>query len=353
MLSTLRVSNFKSLGESVDLSPGELTALVGPNGSGKSNLVDVIRFVADALRDGLDSAIVARGGIRAVGRWSGGRPFDVAVEIDIEDGDQRGKYAIKLKSRNWGEDYQVVYERASWDGAETTHFSVDKGRWRGPDGLAPNIDDTSLVLPLAAADRRFRPLYERLRSAAVYAIFPDVLRSPQKHDPGTPMDEHGTNWATTLRDVLKHADRRAELLVALSRVVGDIDDVDVQSTGGFLIPRFRHALATETRRNKWFDAAQESDGTLRVAGILTALLQDPAPAILGVEEPELTIHPGALPLIYDYLVQAGERSQILVTTHSPDLLDLLDPSCIYSVERDEGVTKVRPMSSQQLHLIRE
>jgi predicted ATPase len=352
MLSRLRVSNFKSLGE-VDLRLGMLTALVGPNGSGKSNLADVVRFIADALRDGLDAAVISRGGMSGVGRWSGGRPYDMAIDLDLDDAGERGKYALKLKSHNWGKDYRVVYETARWSGAESGEFKVQGGRWEGPEGLAPEIDEMGLVLPLVAADRRFRRLYERLRSAAVYAIFPDVLRSPQKHDPSTPMEEHGANWATVMREILKDEGRRGELLVALDRIVGDIDGIDVQSTGGFLAPRFRHAQSSESKREKWLNVAQESDGTLRVAGILSALLQHPVPLFLGIEEPELTVHPGALPIIYDYLIQAAQRSQILITTHSPDLLDLLDAEAIYAVERRDGVTTARPMSGQQLHLVRE
>lgn len=355
MLSRLRVSNFKSLGEAVDLRLGPLTALVGPNGSGKSNLADVVRFVADALRDGLDAAVTSRGGMRGVGRWSGGRPFDVAIELDVHEGDAKGKYALKLASQSNGQRYRVVHETATWqmDDLGEFEFKVEDGRWSGPDGLAPEIDDISLVLPLVAADRRFRQLNERLRSAAVYALFPDVLRAPQKHDSSSPMEEHGANWATIMRSVLKDETSKADLLTALIKIVGDIEDVDVQSVGNFLVPRFKHTNSSGARRDKWFNAAQESDGTLRVTGILTALLQHPVPIFLGIEEPELTVHPGALPVIYDYLMQAAERSQILITTHSPELLDLLDADSIYAVERLDGVTRARSMSAQQRNLVRE
>lgn len=352
MLSRLRVSNFKSLGESVDLRLGTFTALVGANGSGKSNIADVPRFVAHALRDGLDVAMVSRGGMRGVGRRSGGRPFDVGIDVELRDRDEHGSYSLKLKSHG-GNDYRVAHEIGSWEGAHSGTFHVEGGRWSGPDGLAPEIDDASLVLPLIAADRRFRPLYDRLRSAAVYSVFPDVLRNPQRPDPATPMEEHGSNWATALRDIVKDAERRAELLAALRRVVGDVEDVKVQSAGAFLVPEFLHGEPSGMKRNRWFDAAQESDGTLRVAGILTALLQRPMPAFLGIEEPELTVHPGMLPLIYDYLAQAASQTQVLITTHSPDLLDLVDAESIVAVERVHGVTTARPMRSQQLHLIRE
>ena len=90
------------------------------------------------------------------------------------------------------------------------------------------------------------------------------------------------------------------LRVALATAVGDIEDVEVNSVGGYLSPRFRHSKPPDvaSRKLKWFDAAQESDGTLRLTGILTALLQEPTPGLLGIEEPELTVHPGALPVYH-------------------------------------------------------
>src|SRR5262249_28520444 len=121
---------------------------------------------------------------------------------------------------------------------------------------------------------------------------------------------------------------------------------------GFLVVQFRHAVAGKKGPAKWFSVGQESDGTLRVAGIITALLQEPPLTLVGIEEPELTVHPGALPLLYDYLRQAKRRSQIVITTHSPELLDLVDPAEVRVVTRANGVTGVSSMESRQLDAIR-
>ena len=122
------------------------------------------------------------------------------------------------------------------------------------------------------------------------------------------------------------------------------------SVGTFLVPVFRHGEVGQPKgkvRERWLSAAQESDGTLRMAGIITALLQEPPLTLIGIEEPELTVHPGALPLLYDFLVQASERSQVLITTHSPDLLSLLKPKEVRVVERHEGITTVTRMHESQ------
>ena len=108
-----------------------------------------------------------------------------------------------------------------------------------------------------------------------------------------------------------------------------------------------------TTAGKWFEAYQESDGTLRVAGIITALLQEPPVPVIAIEEPELTVHPGAIPLVADFLIQASRRSQVLVTTHSPELLDCVDASAVRVVSRSpERGTMVSPMSATQGEAVR-
>jgi hypothetical protein len=131
------------------------------------------------------------------------------------------------------------------------------------------------------------------------------------------MASGGENWASTLV-ALDRGAAGAELIAALDRLVGDLVDYDVVDVGGrYLIPRFRHRVDANEGPPRWLAAAQESDGTLRLAGILTALFQQPSPTLLGFEEPELAIHPGALPVLYDFLAEGSVRSQILLTTHSP------------------------------------
>lgn len=149
----------------------------------------------------------------------------------------------------------------------------------------------------------------------------------------------------------------AELKTALGQITGDIDDIRVRHVGGYLITEFRHGVMIKPKgksvRPKWFEAAQESDGTLRMAGIITALLQEPPLTLIGVEEPELTIHPGAIPLLYDYLKEASTKSQVLLTTHSPELLSLLDADDVRVVERRDGVTTVTMMDEPQREAVSE
>jgi predicted ATPase len=145
---------------------------------------------------------------------------------------------------------------------------------------------------------------------------------------------------------------RSDLVAVLSKLTGgDIVDLRVQAVAGYLALQFEHDQEPGARRAKWFDAAQESDGTLRVAGMITALLQAPRPSLIAIEEPELTVHPGALRLLYDYMHEAAEHGQVLLTTHSPDLLDLLETDSVRVVSRRDGATAVEPLDETQREVV--
>lgn len=350
MLRKLSVSNYRSIGDSISVRFGRLTALVGANGSGKSNVVDAIRFLADSMQMGLSGAITHRHGIRAVRRWSAGRPFNVSISIELGLPNGSGRYGFELRGDS-AEEYSIKSEVAEIvDGEDRVGFRVEDGAWKeGPSGLQPKIDKQSLALPVIAGDVRFKSLAQALEGMSIYTIFPDTLRSPQKYSPAKPMDRHGSNWASILRDQPRKT-WKPELVQALSKLTGDIEDIKVSLVASYLAVQFRHESDTKTK--KWFDAAQESDGTLRFAGIVTALLQEPPVPIIGIEEPELTVHPGAIPLLFDYLVQASKRSQVLITTHSPELLDLLDADDVRIVERRRGFTTVDAMASEQREIVR-
>lgn len=354
MIKRLRASNYRSLGKDIDLQLGPLAVLVGPNGSGKSNVVDVLSFVSDCMKIGLEGAITKRHGITAIRRWSAaGRPFNLDIHLETEGPEYSGGYSFTLRG-DQSADYQVKNESA-WvklDG-ENHNFEVSLGKFRGPEDLRPRIDPSNLVLPLFAGDERFRPLADELRRAVVYSIFPNALSEPQRYEPTTPMDEHGQNWISILKD-MDRTGWKSEFLEALFKLTGDILDLRVESAGGYLIAQFRHGDGKDNKkRAKWFDAIQESDGTLRFAGILTALLQDTTLPVIGIEEPELTIHPGALPLLHDFICQAADHSQVIVTTHSPELLDLFAPDQIHVVEKRNGETTVAPLEDGQKKAVRD
>jgi predicted ATPase len=111
-------------------------------------------------------------------------------------------------------------------------------------------------------------------------------------------------------------------------------------------------------RTVTFDAGSISDGTLRVLGMVTALVQQPTPSLILIEEPEATIHPGAMGTIQNLIQIGAERSQVIVTTHSPELLDAkwIEERHLRVVWWENGATFVYPLgagavSALQQHLM--
>ncbi len=342
MIEKLTIANYRSLDSTVSINPAKLSILVGPNGSGKSNLLDALSFVRDAITQGLPAAITHRGGIDSVRRRSQGRPFDVHIAIDITLSKGTAYYAFVITGDR-REEYKVKSEKAviSVDG-NIFQYQRDGSSWKGPEGIAPRIDEQSLALTALGGTKDFKPLVDFLSGITVYSVFPDTLRLPQRFDSYRPMKEHGENWVSVLRDLIKDPDAKEYLIKGLNKLTGDIEDVRVTSAAGHLIAEFKHH-SRSPKSKRWFDAAQQSDGTLRVAGLLTALAQQPPLPVIGIEEPELTVHPGVLPMLYDYIRQASEVSQIFLTTHSPIMLDVIDleRDAVFVVERADGKTNFR------------
>lgn len=356
MITEIEVSNYRSLGSGVRVKLGPMTALVGPNGAGKSNLADAFRFVAEALTIGLDASIAGRHGIDAVRRWSSGRPFNLSIRMNVQEQAFSGSFGFTLAGAS-AEDYQVKEEEAVVFDKKlgTTHdFKLKDCKWiSGPADLRPKVTGKSLAMTLVAGDERFAPLAFALKNVCVYAVFPDTLREPQKPDSIRPMRKHGENWATILQGMATNG-IAAELKAGLGRLTGDINGFRVRQLGGYLNAEFLHHTDRKRTkdRQKWFESAQESDGTLRVAGIITALLQNPPLTLVGIEEPELTVHVGAIPLLYDYLKEASRRGQVLLTTHCIELLEKLDIDDIRVVDRQNGVTSVAPVNRSQREVIK-
>lgn len=351
----LVASNFLSLGEAVSVELGDLTVLVGINSAGKSNVVSALGFVTKALDNGLENAVLTHRGFDALRRDGvGRRPVQLRYELECRA--WSATYEIEVGGTKDG-GYAVRREVATIDypGGRRYRYLVDDGVLVDPPAELRTVAVTpsDLLLRVLGGVEDIAPLRSALGSVRPYAIYPRALARTSSPSVLPYLDEEGTNWASIVREVARGRLGR-ELRAALGRVTGDVDDLKVGQLGDNLGVQFRHVIDRDgTERHTWFDAGRESDGTLRVAGLLTALLQDPPSTLIAIEEPELTIHPGALPLVLGFIRMATDWSQVLVTTHSPELLDRVEPDEIRVVQRIAGVTSVAPIEANQLALLRE
>lgn len=357
-LTRMTVSNYRSIGEDVSIDFEPLTVLVGINGSGKSNLLDAPRFVAQALTEGLENAVEERHGFDSMLRDVGGPRGTMMVRLELDHPGWVADYSVELGAPQRDRDnFSVrnesleVRDKATQRTDTLTTNSTGKVSTSFKGLESPVRDKRSLTLFTVGGDERLQPVVEALRGIETYALFPEELRKPQKPSQRDYLSKFGDNWPSIVRRVMATPAAR-DLRLSLDRVTGDIVDLRALRLGaGFLVAEFGHARADG--KTQWFDAARESDGTLRVAGILTALVQQPALTMIGVEEPEQTVHAGVIPVLVDFLREASLSSLVVVTTHSPDLLDLVPAEGIRVVDRIDGTTRVARLDDGQQALVKQ
>ena len=342
------LKNYKSIAAcDVQLQP--LTFLVGRNGAGKSNFLDALRFVADALNSSLAHAIRDRGGINDVRRRSHGHPkhFSIRLEFTLPEG-HTGYYAFRIRTRSPA-GYEVQTEACSIQNesclTSEAYFRVESG----------TVTDTSVeVAPPAATDRlylvnasglpEFLPVYEALSRMGFYNLNPDKIRGLQDPDPGNMLLRDGSNLTSVFAQLPPTVKQNIEEYLTL--VTLDVREVDVKVFGSKQALAFRQKVTGDGDRRRFY-ANNMSDGTLRALGILVALFHgnhDPQKRVplVGIEEPEITLHPAASGALLDALRDAAHKTQVITTSHSPDLLDdkHLDVDSILAVEAQDGTTAI-------------
>ena len=328
MLRNLSLDHYRSFSsESVNLD--NPTFLVGQNGTGKSNFVDVFSFIAEAMESSLLAVFRRRGGFEnVVHRTSKGRRSTIRFELKLEALNDRttwAEYHLDLRIRD---DYTLyvahercIVQRTNGNAAKFDRRSPRGGhgriRWQGNIG-SPNLGPAILALPLIG-DTRFTPIFDFLANMRTYRIDPVAMRRDQELYGGTRLNGNGSNAARVLHQIRRQSqDNWEDICEFLGHVVPEIISARPRIRGDELDIEFVQRLSRGKLR---FRASDMSDGTLRVLGLLIAAYQHPAPSLLVIEEPEASIHPGALGVLLDVLRHTRRRSQIVVTTHSPDVLD--------------------------------
>lgn len=353
-LKRVILKNYRSIA-SCDIELPALCFLVGKNGAGKSNFIDALRLVSDSLNTSLDHALRERGGIDHVRRRSSGHPTNFGIRLEFELPDDRcGFYAFIVGAMPNGgfevlkEECRVFHQK---NVLNESVYVVKSGKVEYSSvATPPSAKSDRLYLVNMSGFDEFRTLYDMLSRMGFYNLNPDVIRNEQPPDVGVVLKRDGSNIASVLERMRVNAPENKKLIEEfLSKVVPNIHNVDPCTVLSKETLEFRQAIkgSQETWR---FYAVNMSDGTLRALGILIALFQgatmkeNPTP-LVGIEEPESALHPAAAGVLRDALKSASERVQVLVTSHSPDLLDdkSIDAASILAVSNEDGVTSIMPI----------
>jgi predicted ATPase len=360
VIRSLTLKRFRSIpAEVVDFD--NPTFFVGRNGSGKSNFVDAFAFLAEAMASPIQAVFDKRGGIAVVRNRSSGRSYPPNLGLGVEFGPINGeitaaRYAFEVKALpNYG--FEVVREQCVVHAGARQRYWFDRKKRSfasGVPGLAPVLDTASLALPLVGGEARFAPVLRTLAGMRTYSIEPAKLREMQDPDSGVSLRPDGSNAASVLQEIERHSrDDIQDIGEILNTIVPNTTRVRSIKHGNKLSLEFAQEWGENKRLR--FESFSMSNGTLRALGLLMAVYQRPTPSLIAIEEPEATIHPGALGAVLDLLRHASRKMQLVVTTHSPEVLDAewLEDRHIRIVNWEEGATRIMPLAESSKRALQE
>jgi predicted ATPase len=366
-LRRVSIRGYKSIAF-CDVTLQPLTILVGRNSSGKSNFLDALSFLRDAMVSGVDEAVQLHGGRKAIlPRSSRSSVVSFELELSMLYGTVNGyknlpgyyRASIEIPANK---NPFVKSERMSFINLQNKNkiAFVRKSEQLTLEGEA-GVEILSYSEDELAIDSSglfpYENVLEGLRFSAFYNFSPEEIRKPQQKTNRRALKRDGRNLAEVIR-AIKSSDHDVlgRVQAYLSTIVDEIESFTVARYGEYETVRF--LVRSGGGKTKSFDAASMSDGTLRALAILVAAFDarsDELLTVVGIEEPEVALHPAALRALANALDEASGNTQIILTTHSAEILSDRDiqPSQILVVRNRDGQTQITPVDSASREIIQK
>ena len=358
LIRRIKQTNLLSFGpDSEEIELKRLNVLIGPNGSGKSNFLEGIDILRSAPRD-LVSPIRKGGGIHDW-IWRG-KPGSIAVIgaiVENPQGSQPLRYQLTFAER--GQRFELgseaIEDERIADG-QVYYGQLGREVFIYKDGIRRNLRPEEVKPEQSILAQRKDPdhypeltyLGEALSRIQIYREWSlgrdSPLRLPQKADlPNDFLQEDGKNLALVLNRLQGEPAVKQRLLDALCRLYEGITDFYFSIEGSTIQLFLQEGDVV-------IPATRLSDGTLRYLCLLAVLCHPQPPPLICIEEPELGLHPDILPTVSKLLLEASERSQLIVTTHSDMLVDALTNEwwSIVVCEKRDGQTVMRRLDEEKM-----
>ena len=356
-IESLRVQNFRALKDVWfrDLTP--MTVLLGPNSSGKSTVFDVFAFLSECFEFGLRRAWYRRGRARELRTRGTGGPVSVEIKYRERPGTALITYHLSVDEKD--RKPIVVREWLRWKrksyGAPFYFLDYTLGRGEAVSGEVPDDEDKRVSIPLSSPDLlavnalgqfqdhpRVAALRDFIIGWHVSYFSTDRARRQPEAGPHERLTKTGGNLANVVQYLQEqHPERLDRILDVLRRRVPCIERVLTETMAdGRLLLQIKDVPFDDPILARFV-----SDGTLKMLAYLVLMFDPAPPPFIGVEEPENFLHPSLLPELAEECRAASERTQLLVTTHSPYFINYLRPKEVRVLWRDEsGHTQTRRIS---------
>ena len=358
MLKHLKVENYKSL-ENLSLDIKSFMVFVGPNNSGKSNIFDALTFLSDFVKGKTEArrAVQERGGFGSIvydGDLGRSIRFEVSGTLDIEGEKRSYRYRIKFSGDRFGNCFNDEEEFILEDGKQLLKFSSGEG-------MAFVWDEEGRQVGSIGAGREHSYLYhfsdpdkypllgrftEEVRSWTLFNFLPPLMRGTVSVKKELRLETSGENLALVLHVLqTEYPNKFKEIEDILRTAIPELEELTTALTAHE--PGQTYVRLRERGLRTSVPAWNMSDGTLRFLAHLAVICSPEPPSLMCFEEPENYIHPGLSELMVDLLKSASYRTQVLVSTHSPYIVDHLEPEDLFIVEKEEGRTKVKKAEDEE------
>jgi predicted ATPase len=342
----------------IELRP--LNILVGPNGSGKSNLIACIDLLRSSATDFLTPMRGTGGGI---GEWKRKGALQLShIIAHITDFDTdllRHDIIFSLANSRFdlldelirdefqddvSREEKTYYHSSLGNGTILTqgiHVDLKQQHIRHNEPILAQRDDPTYYPVLAYLNSA----YKKIKIYREWSFgSSSVFRKPQPADmPTDYLEEDFSNLGLFLNHLRSIPSVKKTIISHLKDLYSDLDDFDVRVKGGTV-----EVFLTEGKFV--FPASRLSDGTLRYLCLLAILCDPEPPPLICIEEPELGLHPDLLHKVADLLIEASERTQLIVSTHSDLLVDAMTetPESVVVFEKHDGQTKMSRLDANRL-----
>lgn len=371
IIQSLQLINFLSFSDTpqeIELQP--LNVLIGPNASGKSNFIEALRVLSSTPED-IGKPIREGGGIREyIWKASIASAASLKTIVSWDESPDPLHYSFWIEdAQNYAAVGEELIYSAPSDTDEPTQYFYRK-LFKNDHGELTSVqpfhspDSTPEYVQNNVSVNRHRSILSQFKDPNSYPalshlqeIFSEIyfytgwnlgrygsLRNPQRTDlPSSTLLEDGSNLGLVL--INKSASVRQQIAERLKAVLPTVEEIFPKVEGGSVSLYLR-----EKGFSTPIPASRLSEGTLRYLCLLTLLLDPTPPPIICLEEPEAGLHPHVVSQIAELLIDASQRTQLIVTTHSDALISGLSecPEAIITCERDDEGTKLRRLDPEQI-----
>ncbi len=341
---SIKIQNFKSIRETEEILIKPLNVLIGPNGAGKSNFISFFKFLNKLYEQQLQ-LYMAQYGRAENFLYFGRKRSDFLSGSIVFDNNYRNEYDFKMISNNSGNlIFAEEWNNYTNPGSLIKNFSkISSGG--NPESIIKDDDGY-----------RMNHLRRNLQGLKIFHFhdtsFDSKIKQPAGLQDYAYLREDGGNIAAFLYRLQESAPKHFNIIIKVIQSIAPFFDKFYLQPDD-INPRQIFLRWQEKGSDQFFDAHNLSDGTLRMICLTTLLLQPELPSAIIIDEPELGLHPFAIRKLGAMLKKSSEKTQIIVSTQSTNLVDQFTADDIIVVERENSQTVFKRQSEEELAVWRE